>query len=58
MNKSELIALLYSLDEEEVFIEKDDFLCEIEVSVIEEVFDGFDTMYPSSIVLKAKEEKK
>lgn len=57
MNKSELIALLYSLDEEDVYIEMDDLLCEIDVSVTEEVFDGFDTVYPSSVVLKAKKEE-
>lgn len=56
MNKSELIEQLYSMDEEEIFIEIDNIQYEIEVSQVEEVFDGFDTVYPASISLKAKKQ--
>lgn len=54
MRKSDLLALLYSMDEEEVLIEEDEVLYEIEVSAVEESFDGFDTVYPGAVVLKAK----
>lgn len=54
MNKYELIELLYSSDEEEVFIEIDDTLYEIEIGHQEETFDGFDTVYPASLTLKPK----
>lgn len=54
MKISELIELLYSVDEEEVFVKIDDTLYDIEVEHNEEVFDGFDTVYPATIALKAK----
>lgn len=54
MNKSELIDLLLSSDEEEVFIEIDEWQYEIEISHIEETFDGFDEVFPASISLKPK----
>lgn len=52
MKKSELIELLSSSDEEEVFIDVDDTLYEIEPDHVDEVFDGFDTVYPACIALK------
>lgn len=57
MDKSELIAILYSMDEEEVYIEIDDIQYEIEIGQRDEVFDGFDTVYHASISLKPKEEE-
>lgn len=57
MNKLELIELLYSNDEEEVFIEIDDTLYEIEIGHQEETFDGFDTVYPASLILKPKQDE-
>lgn len=54
MNKSELIDLLLSSDEEEVFIEIDGWQHEIEISHVEEAFDGFDEVFPASISLKPK----
>lgn len=54
MKRLELIRILSSLNEEEVYIEIDDFLCDFDVSITEEIFDGFDTVYPASIVLKTK----
>lgn len=53
MKKSELIKLLYSLDEEEVYIMNgDNVLSEFEIEHIEEQFDGFCTVYPAAIALK------
>lgn len=54
MKTSELIELLYSVDEDEVYIEVDDSQYEIEVGHSEEVFDGFDTVYPACLTLKPK----
>lgn len=56
MNKYELIDLLCSKGEEDVFIEIDNVLYEIEIGLQEEVFDGFDTVYPASLTLKPKQE--
>ncbi len=54
MKKSELIMILSSSDEEEVFIKTgDNRLEDIETEHIEESFDGFDTVYPAAIALKA-----
>lgn len=53
MRKSELIDLLLSSDEEEVFIEIDGCQYEIGISHIEEMFDGFDEVFPASISLIA-----
>lgn len=55
MNKSELIELLLSSDEEEVFVEIDGWRHEIEIVHVEEAFDGFDEVFPASISLKAKD---
>lgn len=55
MNKSELIELLLSSDEEEVFVEIDGWQHEIEIVHVEEAFDGFDEVFPASINLKAKD---
>lgn len=54
MNKSELIELLLSSDEEEVFIDIEGWQHEIEIEHVEEAFDGFDEVFPASIGLKAK----
>ena len=54
MKKSELIELLYSANEEEVYIDIDDTLYEIEIGHCEEAFDGFDAVYPACLSLKAK----
>lgn len=55
MKVSELIEALYSSSEEEVLIKSEDgLLDEIEIEHIEEQFDGFDTVYPATIALKAK----
>lgn len=55
MKKSELIELLLSSDEEEVFVEIDGWQHEIEIGHVEEAFDGFDEVFPASISLKAKD---
>lgn len=55
MNKSELIELLLSSDEEEVFVEIDGWQHEVVVEHHEATFDGFDTVFPASISLKAKD---
>lgn len=52
MRKSELIKLLSSSDEEEVYIEVENTLYDIETGHVDEVFDGFDTVYPACIALK------
>ena len=54
MKISELIELLYSVDEEEAFVNLDGELYEIDIEHHEEVFDGFDTVYPSCVSFKAK----
>lgn len=54
MKKLELIEILCSASEEEVLIEIDDTLYEIEVGHQDEVFDGFDTLYPACLTIKAK----
>lgn len=54
MNKSELIDLLLSSDEEEVYIEIDGTQYDIEIGHEEEAFDGFDEVFPASISLKPK----
>ena len=56
MKKLELIKLLSSASEEEVFIEIDDTQYEIAIGHCDEVFDGFDTAYPACLVLKPKVE--
>lgn len=55
MNKSELIELLLLSDEEEVFVEIDGWQHEVVVEHHEATFDGFDTVFPASISLKAKD---
>ena len=54
MKTSELIEILCCASEEEVLIEIDDTLYEIEVGHQDEVFDGFDTVYPACLTIKAK----
>lgn len=55
MNKYELIDLLYSSDEEDVYIQAEDgLLDDFVIEHVEEQFDGFDTVYPSCIKLVVK----
>lgn len=54
MKKLELIEILCCASEEEVLIEIDDTLYEIEVGHEDEAFDGFDTLYPACLTIKAK----
>ena len=57
MDKSELISLLSSSDEEEVYIQfEEGFLDDFELEHVEEQFDGFDTVYPPAIKLVRKRE--
>lgn len=56
MKISDLIEQLYSADEEEVFVEIEGELYEIEFGHEEEAFDGFDTVYPACLTLKAKQQ--
>lgn len=55
MKTYDLIKLLSSATEEEVYIEIDDTLYEIERGHCDEAFDGFDTVYPACITLKPKQ---
>lgn len=58
MKKSELINLLSSSDEDEIYIKVgNDILPDIEVEHLEEEFDGFYTVLPAAIVLKPKEQE-
>lgn len=59
MKKSDLIRLLFSNDEEEVFITIDDTIYDIdkEVEHQPEAFDGFYSYFPASFSLKAIEIK-
>lgn len=52
MKTSDLIELLYSANEEEVYIEIDGTLYDIEIGHEEETFDGFDTAYPACLTFK------
>lgn len=53
MNKYELIELLSSSDENEVYIETgENEISDFSVEHLEEQFDGFATFYPAAIVLK------
>lgn len=55
MNKYELIRVLSSSPENEVYIKADDgLLDDIEIEHVEEQFDGFDTVSPPRIALKRK----
>lgn len=55
MKTSKLIEILCSASEDEVLIEIDDTLYEIEVGHQDEAFDGFDTVYPACLTIKAKD---
>ena len=57
MNKSELIELLCSAEEDEVLIDVDGILYEIETGHEEEKFDGFYTAYPACLTLKARRDE-
>lgn len=55
MNKYELIDLLSSSDEEDVYIQAEDgLLDDFSVEHVEEQFDGFDTVYQACIKLVVK----
>lgn len=54
MKTSDLIEILCSANDEEVYVEIDDTLYEIEIGHQDEVFDGFDTVYPACLTFKAK----
>jgi hypothetical protein len=55
MNKQELIDALLNEEEEEVFVlGEDGMLHDIEIDREEQTFDGFYTVTPASLVLKAK----
>ena len=58
MNRLDLIDALSSCEEDEVLIDINGTLYEIdeELGHEEQKFDGFDTLYPASIVLKVKDE--
>lgn len=57
MKTLELADLLYALDSKEVYIEDEDgMLYEIAFEERDEMFDGWDTVYPKHIVLKRKNE--
>lgn len=54
MKKSELIELLSSASEDEVFIDSEGLLFDIEIGHEDEVFDGFYSVYPACLTLKIK----
>lgn len=54
MKTSELIEILCSASEEEVYVGIDDTLYEVEIGHQAEAFDGFDTVYPACLTIKAK----
>lgn len=55
MKTYELMEILSSSSEDEVYIKADDgLLDDIEIEHVEEQFDGFDTVYPAAIALKAR----
>lgn len=54
MNRLELIELLSSASEDEVFIDSEGLLFDIEIGHEDEVFDGFSSVYPACLTLKLK----
>lgn len=42
------------VDEEEVFLEIDEYEFDLDVELRDEVFDGFDEVFPSHLVIKPK----
>lgn len=52
MKKSELIARLSSMPEDEVYVEIDDVQYDMKVDVSEATFDGFYTVYPAAVIIK------
>ena len=56
MNRLELIELLSSASEDEVFIDSEGLLFDIEIGHEDEVFDGFYAVYPACLTLKLKKE--
>lgn len=58
MNKSELIERLLSIDADEVYVLDGDYEYDIELEEHDDMFDGFDTVYPARITLKASKSEK
>ncbi len=58
MKKSELIERLLSIDADEVYILDGDYEYDIELEEHDDMFDGFDTVYPARITLKASKAEK
>lgn len=58
MKKSELIERLLSIDADEVYILDGDYEYDIEIEENEGTFDGFYTVYPARITLRASEAEK
>lgn len=58
MKKSELIKLLLLTEAEEVYVQDGDYEYDIDVEESEECFDGFDTVYPARVTLKASAKEK
>ena len=57
MKKYDFINLITATSDEveEVFVEIDGVEYDLEIEEREETFDGFDTVYPSHIVIKPKQ---
>lgn len=58
MNKSELIERLLSIDADEVYVLDGDYEYDIELEEHDDMFDGFDTVYPARITLRASKAEK
>lgn len=59
MNRTELENLIFPCSDdgrEDVYIEIDGTLYDFEVGLVEEVFDGFDTVYPACYKLVPKKD--
>jgi hypothetical protein len=57
MNRLKLIEILSSVDEEDVWIEdKEGHLFDIDIDKTEQMFDGFVTVYPASVILRCAKE--
>lgn len=57
MKKSELIKRLLSIDADEVYVLDGEYEHDIELEEHEDCFDGFDTVYPARITIKAVKEE-
>ena len=54
MNLCDLVSYLTEHDDvEDVLLEDEDgILCELDVDLKDEVFDGWDTVYPKTIIIR------